>query len=56
MTHTNWRPDPNLETKRGREVWDHRAPHDINDDEVDGEVEFSEEVLAPFIDDEDGDD
>lgn len=53
MTHTNWRPDPGLSSKRGRDVWDHTAPHDVNDGEVDGEVEFSDEVLAPFVDDAD---
>ncbi|WP_436344274.1 hypothetical protein [Natronorubrum sp. FCH18a] len=53
MTHTNWRPNPTLDTKRGKEVWDHRAPHDINDGEIDGEIEFSDEVLEGFRDDED---
>lgn len=56
MPHTDWRPETGLDEKRGKEVWTHTAPHYVNDGERDGEVSFSEEVLAPFVDDEDEDD
>ena len=52
MTHVDWRPEPGLECKCGKEVWDHEAPHRINDGEVDGDVSFSDEVLADFVDDD----
>lgn len=55
MPHTNWRPDPDLERKNGREVWTHEAPHRINDAERDGDISFSDEVLEGFRDDEDED-
>ncbi|QLK26317.1 hypothetical protein HYG81_01445 [Natrinema zhouii] len=55
MTHTDWRPDPELDKKRDREVWTHTAPHHINDGEIDGDISFSDEVLEPFVDDEDTD-
>ena len=53
MTHTDWRPEPTLECKCGKEVWDHEAPHRINDGEVDGEIEFSDAVLEGFRDEDD---
>ncbi|WP_222918727.1 hypothetical protein [Natrinema sp. SYSU A 869] len=56
MTHTSWRPDPELDKKRDKEVWTHTAPHDINDGEIDGDISFSDEVLEPFIDDKETDD
>ncbi len=43
-----------MEKKRGREVWDHRGPHEINDGEIDGEIEFDDEVLEGFRDEDDG--
>lgn len=52
MTHVDWRPEPKLDRKRDREVWDHEAPHRINTGEVDGDVEFSDEVLEGFRDED----
>lgn len=49
MHRSDWRPDPGLDCKCGREVWDHRAPHEINDGEVDGDVSFDDEVLEGFV-------
>lgn len=55
MVHTDWRPDPELDKIRKKELWYHTAPHDINDGEIDGEVSFSAEVLEPFVDDPEDD-
>ena len=52
MKHVDWRPEPKPDCKCHREVWDHEAPHRINDGEVDGDVSFSDEVLEGFRDDE----
>lgn len=54
MTHTGWRPKPTLESKRGKEVWDHEGPHRIADGVVDGDVSFDDAVLEGFrdVDDE----
>ena len=51
MTHTNWEPTPGTEKKRGKKVWTHTAPHAVNDGEVDGDVSFSDELLAQFDED-----
>lgn len=42
-----WKSDPALETVNGFETWTHTAPHSINDDEIDGDVDLSD-----IIDDE----
>ena len=52
MHDSDWRPSPGLDSKRKREVWDHRGPHEISDGEVDGEIEFDDEVLEGFGDDD----
>ena len=52
MKHSDWRPEPGLDCCNGREVWDHEAPHRINDGEVDGEIDFDDEVLEGFRDDD----
>lgn len=51
MHRTDWRPDPDLDSKHGREVWTHIGPHEINDGEVDGDIEFDDEVLEGYRDD-----
>lgn len=43
MAHqdSGWRPHLATETYNGYEVWDHGiGPHELNDGEVDGEIEF----------------
>lgn len=45
MTHhdSGWRPTPAMETYDGFDVWDHNVgPHEINDGEVDGDIQFEE--------------
>ncbi|WP_227357466.1 hypothetical protein [Haladaptatus salinisoli] len=47
MTHkdSGWRPSVGFETYGGHEIWDHgTGPHEINHGEVDGEIEFPEEL------------
>ncbi|SFB73564.1 hypothetical protein SAMN05444422_101588 [Halobiforma haloterrestris] len=56
MGHTNWETTAGVDEKRSKKVWTHTAPHYVNDGECDGEVSFSEEVLAGFVDDEESDD
>ena len=51
MTHTNWETKAGTDKKRDKKVWTHTAPHYVNDGEVDGEVSFSDELLARFDDD-----
>ncbi|SEW14838.1 hypothetical protein [Natrinema salifodinae] len=41
---TDWRPKPALDKKDGKEAWTHTGAHEINDDEVDGDVSFPEEL------------
>ena len=55
MVHTDWRPEPGLSKKRGKEVWDHEAPHEISTGEVDGDVSFDPEVLEGFRDGDEDD-
>lgn len=52
MHDSDWRPSPGLDSKHGREVWDHRGPHQLNDAEVDGDIDFEDEVLEGFVDDD----
>ena len=47
MTHKDggWRPNLGMESYGGHDVWDHGiGPHEINDGEVDGKIEFPEEL------------
>lgn len=47
MTHKDggWRPDVGMESFGGLELWDHGiGPHEINAAEVDGKIEFPEEL------------
>lgn len=48
----NWEKAPK-DMKHGYETWTHTGAHKVNDDERDGEIEFSDEVLKQFRDDED---
>lgn len=51
MTHKDggWRPDLGLETFGGSELWDHGiGPHEINAGEVDGKIEFPQELKDAF--------
>lgn len=50
---THWRPKPGLDEKHGHEAWTHTGPHEINDGEVDGDIEFDDEVLGIHADDTD---
>lgn len=57
MTHKDggWRPDVGMELYGGNEIWDHGiGPHEINVAEVDGEIEFPEELKEDLaqLDDE----
>ena len=55
MTHhdSGWRPKGAVETYNGFEVWDHGVfPHELNIAEVDGEIEFDEELLEDLVNSE----
>lgn len=39
---TDWKPNDGEKTDE--KAWTHTGAHEVNDDEVDGDVEFSEEL------------
>lgn len=45
---TEWKPHAAIQEVDGYETWTHTAPHEINDDEVDGDIDLSD-----VIDDDD---